>query len=121
MSIFVQVLIDWLKKTYLEPLIRTLKAQAAVVYLEAIKGARRVVILLCLLIFTITLIGAGLVLIPLALLLFMPWEPQTKAIVGIAVGAVYLLVPLVAMLPVLSEKRWMAVTGAGDTVKKLLE
>lgn len=121
MNIFVQVLTDWLKKTYLEPLIRMLKAQAAVVYLEAIKGARRVVILLCLLIFTITLIGAGLVLIPIALLLFMPWDPQTKAIVGIAVGAVYLLVPLVALLPVLSEKRWMAVTGAGDTVKKLLE
>ena len=69
----------------------------------------------------ITLIGAGLVLIPLALLLFMPWEPQTKAIVGIAVGAVYLLVPLAAMLPVLSEKRWMTATGAGDTAKRLLE
>ena len=121
MNILSQILIDWLKKTYLAPLIRMLKAQAAVVYLEAIKGARRVLILLCLMIFTITLIGAGLVLIPLALLLFMPWEPQTKAIVGIAVGAVYLLVPLAAMLPALSEKRWMAATGAGDTVKKMLE
>jgi hypothetical protein len=120
-NIFVQAIIDWLRETYLQPLIRMVKAQAAVVYLEAIKGARRVLILLCLMIFTITLIGAGLVLIPLALLLFMPWEPQTKAIVGIAVGAVYLLVPLAAMLPILSEKRWMAVTGAGDTVKKLLE
>ena len=121
MNTISQMLIDWLKKTYLAPLTRMLKAQAAVVYLEAIKGARRVLILLCLMIFTITLIGAGLVLIPLALLLFMPWEPQTKAIVGIAVGAVYLLVPLAAMLPALSEKRWMAVTGAEDTVKNLLE
>jgi len=31
----VQMLIDWLKRTYLEPLIRSLKAQAADVYLEA--------------------------------------------------------------------------------------
>jgi hypothetical protein len=117
----VQLLIDWLKRTYLEPLIRSLKAQAADIYLEGMKGARRVLILLCLLVFVITLIGAGLVLIPIALLIFMPWEPQTKAIVGIVVGAVYLLVPLAASLPLLTEKRWMSVTGAEETAKRILE
>lgn len=121
MNIFVQAIIDWLRETYLQPLIRMLKAQAAALYVEAIKGTRRVIILLCLLIFTITLIGAGLVLIPLALLLFMPWDPQTKAMVGIVVGAVYLLVPLAAMLPVFSEKRWISLTKAEDTARKLRE
>lgn len=121
MNTLVQMLIDWLKRSYLEPLVRSVKAQAAVVYLEGIKGARRVLILLCLLVFVITLVGAGLVLIPIALLIFMPWEPQTKAIVGVVVGAVYLIVPLVATLPLLSEKRWLSVTGVGDTVKKILE
>lgn len=121
MSWIVHTIIDRLKKVYLDPLIRMLKTKAAVVYLEGIKGARRVLILLCLMTFIITLIGAGFVLIPLALLIFMPWEPQTKAIVGIAVGAVYLLVPLVGIGFVLSEKRWMAVTGARDTLNKLLE
>ena len=114
-------LIDWIKETYLDPLIRAVKVQAAIVYLEGIKGARRILILLCLLTFIITLIGAGFVLIPLALLFFMPWEPQTKAIVGIAIGAAYLLVPLVGIVFVLSEKRWMTLTGARDTLNKLLE
>jgi len=113
--------IGWLLKTYVEPRIRFLKIKAATFYLEGVKGARRVVILLCLLVFVITLIGAGFVLIPLALLFFAPWEPQTKAIVGIAIGAVYLLAPLVVMFMVLTEKRWMAVTGAQHFVKKLLE
>ncbi len=121
MSWFVYTIIDSLKKTYLDRLARMVKAQAAIVYLEGIKKARRILILLCLLIFIITLIGAGFVLIPLALLLFMPWEPQTKAIIGIAIGAVYLLVPVVGIVLVLSEKRWMAVTGARETLNKLLE
>jgi hypothetical protein len=113
--------VDWVKREHLDPLIKLLKAKAAVAYLEGIKGARRFLILFCLLIFIVTLIGAGLVLIPVALLLFMPWEPQTKAIVGIVVGAVYLLVPLVGIFLVLSEKRWLAVTGARDTLDKLME
>lgn len=121
MSWLVNTVIDWVRKEHLDPLIGMVKAKAAVVYLEGIKGARRFLILFCLLIFIITLIGAGLVLVPLALLLFMPWEPQTKAIVGIAIGAVYLLVPLLGIFLVLSEKRWLAVTGARDALEKLLE
>ena len=121
MSWFFDMFVDWLKKAYLDPLMRRLKAQAAIVYLEGIKGARRILILFCLLIFIVTLIGAGFDLITVALLLFLPWEPQTKAIVGIALGAAYLLVPLVGIVIVLSEKRWMAITGARDTLNKLME
>jgi hypothetical protein len=120
MSWFVSTLVDWLKREYLDPLIRTLKVQAAIVYLEGIKGARRILILFCLMVFIITLIGAGLVLIPLSLLQLISNE-QTKAIVGAAIGVVYLLVPLAGAIFVLSEKRWMTVTGARDALNKLLE
>jgi hypothetical protein len=34
---------------------------------------------------------------------------------------VYLLVPLAAMLPVFSEKRWISLTKAEDTARKLRE
>jgi len=118
-NIFVQAIVDWLRKTYLQPLIDVVRARAAAVYLEGIKGARRIVIVLCLMIFIITLIGAGFVVIPLALLIFMPWAPQTKAAVGIVIGAVYLLVPLVGVFLVLPEKRWMALTGARTALKRL--
>jgi hypothetical protein len=118
---FVQGILGWLKSTYLEPTIKMLKLQAAIYYLEGIKGARRILILLCLLVFVITLIGAGLVIIPLALLLFMPWDPGTKAIVGTVIGAIYLLVPMVALIPLLSQKRWMRVTGATDVLRKLVD
>lgn len=124
MNTLVQMLIDWLKNTYLEPVIRSLKAQAAVVYLEAIKGTRRILVLLCLLVFVITLVGAGLILIPVGLVLIFsssPPDPRNMGIVGVIVGAVYILVPLVAMRPLLSEKRWLSVTGAEETARKMLE
>jgi uncharacterized membrane protein YqjE len=120
-KILVEAIVDWLRKTFLDPLIRVVRAHAAAVYLEAIRGTRRVIVLLTVLIFTITLIGAGLVLIPLALLIFMPWDPQTKATVGIIVGALYLLAPLAAMRPVFSEKRWMKFTHAEDTARRILD
>lgn len=118
---FIQGIIDWLRSTYLEPSIKMIKLRAAIYYLEGVKGARRILILICLLVFVITLIGAGLVMIPLALLFFMPWEPATKAIVGIIIGAIYLLVPAVALISLLSEKRWMRVTGASDILRKLVD
>ena len=112
---------DWLRSTYLEPSLKMLKLRAAIYYLEGVKGAHRILILICLLVFVITLIGAGLVMVPLALLLFMPWEPATKAVVGIIIGAIYLLVPAAALISLLSEKRWMRLTGATDVLRKLVD
>jgi hypothetical protein len=116
-----QGLFDWLRSAYLEPSLKILKLRAAIYYLEGVKGAHRILILICLLVFVITLVGAGLVMVPLALLLFMPWEPTTKAVVGIIIGALYLLVPAVALISLLSEKRWMRLTGATDVLRKLAD
>jgi len=114
-----QGVFDWLKATYLEPSLKVLKLRAAIYYLEGVKGAHRILILVCGLVFVITLIGAGLVMVPMALLLFMPWDPVTKAVVGIVIGAVYLLVPAGALITLLSEKRWMRLTGATEVLRKL--
>jgi len=121
MNWIVDALVGWLKEEYLDQLIRTVKVQAAAVYLEGMRTARRIFILFCLVIFVAALIGAGFVMIPIALLLFAPWEPQTKAIVAVAIGAAYFLIPLAGILFALSERRWLALTGTRDTLKKLLE
>ena len=112
---------DWLRSTYLEPSLKMLKLRVAIYYLEGVRGAHRILMLICLLVFVITLIGAGLVMVPVALLLFMPWEPTTKAVVGIIIGAIYLLVPAVALISLLSEKRWMRLTGATEVLRKLAD
>jgi hypothetical protein len=116
-----QGVFGWLKSTYIEPLLRMIKLRAAICYLEGVKSAHRILILFCLLIFVITILGAGLVILPVALLLFMPWEPATKAMVGIIIGAIYLIVPAISLISLLSEKRWMRVTGATDVLRKLVD
>ena len=112
---------DRFKSQYLSPLLKLLKLEAAICYLQGIKCAHRMVVLTCLLVCAITLIGAGMVLVPLALLLFAPWEPVTKVIVGVCIGAAYLIVPAVALILLLSEKRWMRLTGAAGLLQKLLD
>jgi hypothetical protein len=69
----------------------------------------------------IILLGASLVIIPLALFFFMPWEPATKGVVGIIIGAIYLLVSVIALVSLLSEKRWRRLTGANDVLRKLVD
>jgi len=119
MNSLFQGMFDWVKSAYIEPSLRVLKLRAAIYYLEAVRRAHRILILATVLVFVITLIGAGLVMVPMALLLFMPWDPATKAVVGIAIGALYLILPVVSLITLLSEKRWMRLTGATDVLRKV--
>ena len=59
-------------------------------------------------------------MIPLALCFFMPWAPETRAIVAISFGAAYVLIPLVVVIALFSEKRWMKASKADKLVKEAL-
>ena len=111
---------EWLK-SYLESAIELLKIKAVLGYINCIKSVRRIFLLWCFLVFCLVLLAVGLGLVPLALCLFMPWSPQTKAIIAISFGAVYIIVPLIIMLTVFSQKRWMKISGANDLVNNVLD
>jgi len=97
------------------------KIEAAIVYLNVLKGARRLAIVLCLLVFFVVALACGMLLIPIALCLFMPWSPEVRTIVAASFGAVYLIVPLIVVMALFSQKRWMRVSGAGKLVKAALK
>ena len=111
-------LIELVMETVLRPSLRIAKVRAAMTYLEGVKSARTVVIVICLVFLCGVIVAGGAVLIPLALCIFMPWQPQTKALVAASVGVVYLVVPLLVVSSLLSEKRWMRITGASELVRK---
>ncbi len=94
------------------------KIESAIVYLNFIKGARGLAKLLCMLVVTIIVLACGFLLIPIALCLFMPWSGETKAIVAAAFGAAYLILPLIALLVLFSEKRWMKASRADKLLKE---
>ena len=97
------------------------KIEAAIVSLNIIKGTRRVVILACLLVFFVVVFACGFLLIPIALCFFMPWAPETRVIVAAAFAAAYVLVPLIAAMVLLSERRWMKASKADKLVKEALK
>ena len=106
-------------ESYCLTMLELLKVKAAIAYLSIIRGTRRFVIMLAVLVFCAVIVACGFLLVPIALLLFMPWEPHTKAIVGIIIGAVYVLVPLIVASVLLSEKRWLRVSRADALLRSI--
>lgn len=94
------------------------KIQSAIVYLNLIKAARHTSMLFCLLIFCVVILACGFLLIPVALCLFMPWTSETKAIVGAAFGAAYIVIPLIAVMALFRQKRWMKASMADKLLKE---
>ncbi len=106
-------------ESYVRTIIDLLKIEAAVAYLKVLKGTRRFVIVTMLLFFFVVVLGCGFLLIPIALLLFMPWAPETKAIVGICFGAAYVVIPIIVISMLLSEKRWVRWSGVGKLIRQV--
>jgi hypothetical protein len=103
-----------------EPSLRRAKIRGVIYYLEMIQTARKAVIGFAGLVFCFVIMAGGAVLMPLALCLFMPWQPQTKAWVAFAFGAVYLVAPLIVVIVLMSEKRWMRLTKGHVLLKDVL-
>ena len=106
-------------ESYCCTMLELLKIKAAITYLSIIRGARRFVIMLVMLVFCAVILACGFLLVPIALLLFMPWEPHTKAVVGIIIGAAYILVPAILASVLLSEKRWLRISRADELLRSI--
>lgn len=110
-----------LLSSYLKSVLELAKIRAAIYYVNGVKVTRRLLILWCMLVFCLVLLAIGLALIPIALCLYMPWAPETKAIVAISFGLIYIVVPLLVMINLFSQKRWMKISGANELVGSLLD
>lgn len=113
LSSFIRDLIE----SYVQTTIDLFKIEVAMAYMKVLKGTRRFFIIATLLLFFVVVLGCGFLLVPIALLLFMPWDPQTKAIVGICIGAAYVIIPIVVISMLLSEKRWVKWSGIGKLMR----
>lgn len=103
--------------TIIRPAAQAAQARAAIHYIDEIRKSRKTVITLCGLLSGFVLMASGAILMPLAFCVFMPWAPQTKAIVAAAFGALYLLIPVIVISVFMSEKRWMQMTQADQLLK----
>lgn len=108
-------------RVYVEPTVDVAKVKATIYYLEAIKAIRLIVMLIAVLLFVVTMFGAGLVLIPIGLVIWAPWTLETKLLVALIIGGVYLLVPIIGVRILMSEARWMRLTRADKLVHTVLQ
>jgi hypothetical protein len=98
-----------------------LKIRAAMLYVNVVKKTRLVALLACLLILSVVVLACGFLLIPIALCLFMPWAPEIKAIVAISFGAAYIIIPIIVVMSLLSQRRWMKMSHAASLLKEALK
>jgi uncharacterized membrane protein (DUF485 family) len=91
----------------IETSISLVKIQSAIAYLHMVKQIRRLAAIVCALVFFVVFLGCGMLLVPIALCMFMPWAPETRAIVGASFGAGYVVISLVVVLILFRSKLWM--------------
>ena len=98
-----------------------LKIQSAIIYLNIIKNTRRLTKLVCQLVLFVIVLACGFLLIPISLCLFMPWAPETKAIVAASFGAAYVIIPLIAVMILFREKNWIKAAKVDTLLKEALK
>lgn len=117
---FLKGLLFALAGKYIQTAIDVVKVEIAMAIIRAIGGIRRLLIILSLWAFMLVLIAAGLVMIPVALCIYMPWAPETKLIVMLVFAALYIGLPLIALLTLLSERRWMQMFKVNDLIERVM-
>ena len=94
--------------------IQLLKIEAAKSYLQGVRMARRSALGLMQMGLVLGLICMGALLFHASLFLLLPWSVKAKAALGLLLGAAYVVAGVLALRTALSEKTWLAKSGAAD-------
>jgi uncharacterized membrane protein YeiB len=92
---------------FVRPVLGMVRIRAALRDRETLQTVRRGILAVCGVTACVVFLCGGAILLPLALCLFMPWEPNTRLWVALAFAAVYVAIPMTVAAIALSEKRWM--------------
>ena len=94
-----------------------LKMEAAKCYLHGVRMARLSAIGLMRMGLFITLICVGVLLFHAGLFILLPWTVGAKAVLGMVLGLVYVIIGVLALRAAMNEKTWMEKSGAARMVE----
>lgn len=100
--------------------IQLLKIEAAKAYLHGVKMTRLSAIGLILMGGVIGLIVIGALLLHAGLFILLPWTIETKAILGMCLGLVYMVSGGWLLCTAMAEKTWMEKSGAIEMLNDAL-
>ncbi len=106
-------------RRYRHDMVRLAKIRAITVYVKTVQGARLAFIAGLLLAVCLCVLLTGFLLIHAAVLLYLPWTLQEKALALLVCGTVYLLAAVGVLLALTREKLWMRVSKARDLVDQV--
>jgi len=98
--------------------IQLLKIEATKCYLNGVQIARLSAIGLMRMGLVIGLIGVGMLLLHAGLFILLPWTVVTKAILGMFLGLVYVVIGFVALHATMDEKTWMEKSGIAEMLEE---
>ena len=97
--------------------IQLLKIEAAKAYLHGVKMARLSAIGLMRMGLMIGLICVGVLLLHAGLFILLPWSMEAKAVLGILLGLVYVVIGCVVLRAAMDERTWMEKSGAAEMLE----
>ena len=95
-----------------------LKIEAAKCYLQGVQMARLSAIGLMRMGLVIALICFGVLLLHAGLFILLPWTVATKAVLGLFLGLVYVVIGVVSLRATMDERTWMEKSGAARMLEE---
>ncbi|MDA3874595.1 MAG: hypothetical protein PF795_11635 [Kiritimatiellae bacterium] len=102
-------------------LTRPLRIRATLMYVKAVRAARRSLIGLIGLCILFVFLFGGFLLFHAGLFFYLPCEPAEKGELFMWLGGGYFLLTLLICVVSLSQRRWMRMTGADEAVRNALK
>lgn len=98
--------------------IQLLKIEAAKCYLHVVQRVRLSALGLMGMGLVIGLICVGALLFHAGLFILLPWSVESKAVLGMILGLVYVVIGGVALRAAMDEKTWMVKSGAAAMLEE---
>ena len=99
--------------------IRLLKIEVAKSYLQGVRKVRLSAIGLTWVGLAIGLICVGVLLFHVGLFILLPWTVKAKAVLGMLMGLVYVVIGWASLRAAMDERTWMERSGAAEMLKEV--
>ena len=106
---------------YRQLTVQLLKIEALKCYLHAVQLARVTVLSIMGMGLLTSIIGLGVLLIHVCAFLLLPWSTEVKAVIGLCLGVLYVLLGVVVVCVGMREKTWLKMSGAVQWMEEATE
>lgn len=107
-----------LLKEYKRTTVDLAKIELATYYVKAVKLIRQECLISTLILFGVIIFANVMGIVQMAILLYAPWSIAARILLALSFTVVCSVVPLLIVLRLFSERRWMAITKADEFIAR---